>query len=179
MPNCNFNTDGTWTTGDYTFTANNMNNSVMVQVSITGLNNNRGLAGNNGQGESLEIHLDIPVLSRISSTVSDGYYGVNKETYPDLDPGKHYIDIFLEFNKNMKFYNPSLGPLPLSSSKAPYLLLNNGGRAYYYRGNGDSTFTFRYFVDGNDSSLSIAANHRGGERDNRKCWLYYEPLNKH
>jgi hypothetical protein len=154
MPGCVFDTDGTWATGDYTFTENNLSNSVMVQASITDLNNNRGFTGNNGEGELMEIQLDIPVLSRVSSTASDGYYGINKNTDP-LTPGSRYIDIFLEFNKNLKFYDPSLGPYPVSG-KVPYLLLNNGGRAYFLEGNGDSKFTFRYFVDGNHSSLPYA-----------------------
>lgn len=150
MPGCDFNTNGTWTTGDYIFPDNNLNYSVMVQATITDLNGNKGFTGNNGEGEQFEIQLDIPVISRISSTVSDGYYGVNKDTYHDLDPGSRYIDIFLEFNKNLKFFDTALS---YPTGKIPYLQLNNGGRAYYYSGNGDSIFTFRYYVDGNYNGI--------------------------
>ena len=129
---------GTWTTGWYTFTAQNTDPFVEIIASLKDLNDGPG-AGN----YLLNVETDYPTLTRISSTIFDGRYGNYKDTYSDV-PGSRYIDIFLDFNKTIDFIHAGAEP---TATTTPYLILNNNGRAYYAGGNKSSRITFRYFID--------------------------------
>ena len=155
-----FSISGTWETGDFTFANRNNDPIVWLTASITDHNNRVG-----SDEITIILETDNPTLTRITSDTGDGEYGVNKDTNPDLSGAQHYIDIFLEFNKHVKFFENVGAPpyYPTNPTKAPYLELNNGGRAYYFDGNGDSRFTFRYFINGIvDPSLSTAESGYGG-----------------
>ena len=157
LPNANYTVvksggiHGEWTTGDYTFTQSNPDAVVQLYAELTDLNNNRGYHGNensNGdfiEGEQVFLETDNPTLVRISSTTSDGIYGNNKQTDPQV-ADSHYVDIILEFNKQVKFFDGSERFPP--SGTAPRLILNNGGRAFFDYGNGENVLRFRYFIDG-------------------------------
>lgn len=132
---------GTWTTGEYTFSfaggAPNTDPFVEIVALLKDLNDG------NGRGEKLlNIETDYPTLTRISSTLVDGKYGNYKLTDPDT-ANSRYIDIFLDFNKTVRFFT---GTAPTTT--APKLLLNNGGIAFYRSGgDGGSKINFRYFID--------------------------------
>ena len=154
-----FSINGTWETGEFTFTNRNNDPIVLLTASITDHNNRVGI-----DEIAIILETDNPTLTRITSVTGDGEYSENKDTDPDVS-GSRYIDIFLEFNKHVKFFeNDGLPPFfPPIPAKAPYLALNNGGRAYYYDGNGDTRLTFRYFIDGKViPSLSTAESGYGG-----------------
>ena len=133
---------GRWTSKVYEFPSNNTEATIDLSVHLTDLNNNPG------EGRvTVDVETDIPVLTRISSDVNDGSYGEHKDTYSS-SPNSRYIDIFLDFNGNVRFYPISEGVFPVNSQEAPYLELTNGGRAFFSGGNGDTRLVFRYFIDG-------------------------------
>jgi len=149
-------TNGIWET-EFTFDANNEDPIINLNASLTDLNNNTGRAGHTGEGETLIVETDNPTLIRISSLTSDGRYGDNsRNTDPHYPNASCWIDIFLDFNKQVKFFKgDSSGNLDISpANPPPYLVLNNapaGGkeaRAFYYNGNGSNRLVFRYFIDG-------------------------------
>jgi hypothetical protein len=163
--------DGSWTIDEYVFDDDNEDAFVSINAVLTDLNNNTGGAGRDGGGETMLVETNRPTLTRISSNTSDGSYGEYKDTNPLASPS-HYIDIFLEFNTAVKFFEntgqkPYWPPDP-DVKVPPYLLLNNGGQAYYWDGNGDTRITFRYFVDGikNPSTMPTGiAGFPGGSTD--------------
>jgi len=131
---------GVWSTNDYEFTAYNEDPIVLLSAHLT------DIAGNvRNVDQSIVITTDYPTFSRFSSTVNDGVYGPNKDTYPNnlTDPGiQHYIDIFMEFNKTVTMPNVS---------DPPILTLNNGKTATYEEGNGSSRILFRYTLESSDN----------------------------
>jgi len=132
---------GTWETSLYTFEEPNADPIIQLTASLTDLGERLGT------GTSfVVIETDNPTLTRISSITPDGYYGNNKQTDAD-EANSRYIDIFLEFNKPISFCTPDQEAL-LDYDTAPRLLLNNGGEAFYYSGNGANRIYFRYFVNG-------------------------------
>jgi hypothetical protein len=135
--------NGRWESDEYTFTGDNTDAFITITASLT------DLSGNIGRGnETMIIETTQPTLIRISSETSDGSYGEYKATNIN-DPGSRYIDIFLEFNKEVMFFENPLTPPFIPDGIAPHLLLNNGGHAFYYSGNAvSSRLVFRYFVDG-------------------------------
>ncbi|MCL2804455.1 MAG: hypothetical protein FWD26_00765 [Treponema sp.] len=137
--------DGTWLSDEYTFEQRNTDAFISLSMGLTDLNDKN----NETVSEMLLIETEMPTLIRISSEVSDGFYGEFKNTYP-LQPGSRFIEIFLGFNIPVKFFENEGLPhyWPPDPLEAPYLLLNNGGRAYYYDGNGTNRLIFRYFIDG-------------------------------
>ena len=101
--------------------------------------------------ESVLTETSNPTLYRIFSSTSDGIYGANKDTVLG-ESGTRYIEINLDFNKPVFFFSTNLSSPPnTGSDRAPYLVLNNGGEAYYYEGNGGYRITFRYYVNGVNS----------------------------
>jgi len=133
---------GTWRTQPRQFsTSDNTDAFIYLDVSIS------DLSGNTGRfRESIMIETDNPTLTMITSSTSDGTYGEFSDFgYEYNQQGIKPIFINLVFNKPVQFFDSSNPPSPTSS---PYLELNNGGRAYYVDGNGTSTLTFVYFVDG-------------------------------
>ena len=135
---------GNWTTGWHTF-ADDHNKDPIIQLTagLTDAAGRRGTANMVLIVETLE-----PVLVRISSDNSHGYYGDYKG-----EPGTRYIDIYLEFNKPVSFMYD--GAPALANSTAPWLELNNDGRAFYLApGPGDDPYqykiTFRYFYSAYD-----------------------------
>ena len=139
---------GTWTSKLYTFPSNNAEATIDLSVHLTDLNNNPG------EGRvTVDVETDIPVLTRISSDINDGSYGDSKDTYSS-SPNSRYVDIFIDFNGNVRFYPISEGAFPVNSQDAPYLDLSNGGRAFFFSGNGGTRLVFRYFIDGNTPSTS-------------------------
>ena len=132
-----------WQTVEYIFQQKNEEAVVTISASLTDLNGNPGI-----KEENIIVETDNPTLFRISSDTSDGIYGGNKDTNSG-DPGSRYIDISLDFNKPVYFFNTGL-PYPPNTS--PYLELNNEGRAYYFDGNGSNRVKFRYFLNGASTS---------------------------
>jgi len=132
FPNCTY-ADGTWSTGYYTFTENNRSPIVTLNAHLKDLNDNPGIGS-----ETVIIETDEPTLIRISSEKADGVYGKNSGS----------IDIFLEFNKNVKFFDG------ISPASAPRLKLNNGYEAVYVSGgaisDSSNRITFRYDIDDRD-----------------------------
>ena len=143
-----FKTDGTWISEIYTFEEDNKSAIVDLSVHLTDLNSN--------QGETripLVVETEVPVLTRISSELGDGAYGLNKNTHYD---GARFIEIFLDFNNPVKFFD-NIGSRPYfppAGKTAPQLVLNNHGRAFYYSGNGENRLIFRYYID--DTAVAIA-----------------------
>jgi len=142
-----FYNDGTWKSGELRFLGDNEDAYVTINAVLTDLNGNKGKVGDStSTGETIVIATSLPTLYRITSDVSDGSYGEYKETYPGT--GFNYIDIFLAFNGSVYFYEPIEQEWPPAGKTAPYLELNNGGRAFYNRGNGGDSLVFRYYIDG-------------------------------
>lgn len=129
---------GTWQTDWITFDKINTDPSVSIIARMADLNDNTGV-----KEETVIIETDHPQLTRISSSVFDGRYGSFKDTSDTI--GSRFIDIFFDFNKPIEFLPSSPA---LSASNTPYLLLNNGGRAFYSHGNMSNRIVFRYFIDG-------------------------------
>ena len=145
-----------WETGVYTFTDNNEDAIVTLTAEITDYNGNKG-----SEEITIILETDNPTLVRITSDTGDGEYGENKDTDPIQNGVQRYIDIFLEFNKPVQFF-PEAGNLPQNpSSNVPYLALSNGGKAFYFKGNGDTRFGFRYFIDGNVPSNAADPSYLG------------------
>lgn len=164
---------GEWSTNEYTFTKRNEAPIVTLTSEIMDHN---GILGRDQI--TVIIKTDTPTLTRITSDTRDGEYGENKDTYPlDEYPGvQNYIDIFLEFSEQVKLFdNTGLPPyFPSDPEDLPYLVLNNnGGRAFYFTGNGEYRLGFRYFIngaaDGNtmpSGSSSVSHNGYGGSSSN-------------
>jgi hypothetical protein len=105
----------------------------------------RDLAGNVGEdNKEVLVETDMPTLARISSEMSNGRYGPNKDTN---GTGGHYIDIFLGFNKPIYYGTGS----PTFNSTL-YLNLNNGARAIYATGFGNDRIVFRYTLTAGDNN---------------------------
>ncbi|MCL2761579.1 MAG: hypothetical protein FWD36_00035 [Treponema sp.] len=165
LPGSYFDVNGKWETGEYVFTDGNTDPIVFLSASITDHNNNRG-----SKDITLFLETDNPTMIRISSITGDGEYGENKDTNPNVFGIQNYIDIFLEFNKHVQFFenrgaHPYYPPNPL---KVPYLELNNGGRAFYFAENGDTRIIFRYFINGipDPEFLPTAVSGYGGDSSN-------------
>jgi len=153
-----FYNDKTWKS-EYVFIEENEDAFVTINATLTDLKGNTGGAGKNGGGESMFAHTAKPTLSRITSSTNDGSYGENKATVLS-DPNSRYIDIVLEFNNPVKFFENSQGERwPPVGKTPPYLELNNGGWAYYYEGNGDALIKFRYFINGTPYPPSYFPSH--------------------
>jgi hypothetical protein len=150
------NSGGNWETGWYTFTEHNTDPIIQLTASLT------DIGGRPGTGSTvLVVETADPVLVRISSAHSDGYYGDNKPTVAE-EPNARYLDIFLEFNKPVTFLTGG-GAQALTYNNAPRMELNNGGEAFYQSGIGTSRIVFRYFVNGVVSpALSTAQAGKGG-----------------
>lgn len=169
LTNPNSSGGGAWRTQPRVFNSDNTDAFIYLDVTIGDLSGNRGVFR-----ESIMIETDNPTLTMITSGTSDGTYGEESEFDSLLHGGYRPILIDLVFNKPVQFNNGN----PPGTTDSPYLRLNNltnpsdpnsGGRAYYHDGNGTSTLTFVYFVDGRvgpsyiyaDSSVSNALNAGG------------------
>ena len=146
----NFYSDGTWNTEEYEFKTPNLDAIVKLSAGLKDHNNNTGTVT-----KDIIVETSNPILIRISSETSDGIYGENKYTQIN-NGGEHYIDIYLEFNKPVGFFDtwPNM-PLNPGQNAAPSLILNNGGRAYYRDGNGKSRIQFWYRTNSGASTTGL------------------------
>jgi len=159
----NFTSGGNWSTEYKTFTQKNSNPIVALTASLKDLGDNLGTTS-----EVVVIETDEPTLIRINSTKADGIYGENTGT---AGTESRYIDIFLEFNKSVKFFEGGINDL--TPSTAPKLRLNNGGYAFYNGGNATNRFIFRYFIDGEIGNLNTAIINQGGTSTKNPDGSYY------
>jgi len=149
---------GIWRTAPLNFSNNNTEAIVNIIISLS------DLSGNTRTIDPLiMIETDNPTLALITSTTSDGIYGNNKFTDVISQPLRP-VFIDLVFNKPVKFHDADD---TINASNAPYLNLNNGGRAFYLGGNNTSTINFIYYVDGVIGS-NFATPGYGGDSSNGK-----------
>jgi len=131
---------GTWKTEDYEFEDFNEDPIVILSARLADISGNL-----REEDKNILIATDYPMFARFTSSVADGIYGKNKDTYPP--DGLHYIDIIMEFNKSVSIPNPSL---------SPSLKLNNGATATFVTAtNGTKNITFRYSLTGTDETANI------------------------
>jgi hypothetical protein len=139
IPGAVLNNDNTWTAGPFPLDIEQIERGGgRIEVNLYDLGGNRTV-----RSFSARIDTVMPVLVYISSTGDSGSYGVGEQ-----------IDIYIQFNKLVKF----------TGTTVPTLSLNNGKSAVYMSGlhnnnYGEYRHVFRYTVAAGDdvTSLNVTA----------------------